>query len=127
MKRMKIQFTKSPTGAYGLAYNAGDMAELEEKQAKELMEKGYAVSPEVMDGEDSDLPEDLPGREVLVAAGVTMDELKQVDDYTVYSGIGAKLAEKLTKYLKPEGDPGGDGEQTGDDGGEQTGENAGED
>lgn len=39
----KIKFLKSPTGKYGLAYVAGDVAEFEEKQANELIESGFAT------------------------------------------------------------------------------------
>jgi hypothetical protein len=37
-----IVFVASPTGAYDLAYSAGDIADFEENQAKELVESGYA-------------------------------------------------------------------------------------
>lgn len=40
-KLVKGKFLLSPTGRFGLAYNAGEPAELEEKQAKELDEAGY--------------------------------------------------------------------------------------
>ncbi|MBF4484427.1 hypothetical protein [Flavobacterium sp. CSZ] len=40
-KLVKGKFLLSPTGRFGLAYNAGELAELEEKQAKELDEAGY--------------------------------------------------------------------------------------
>ena len=37
-----IIFVASPTGAYDLAYSAGDIADFEVNQAKELVESGYA-------------------------------------------------------------------------------------
>ncbi|WP_202703149.1 hypothetical protein [Flavobacterium sp. UGB4466] len=40
-KLVKGKFLLSPTGRFGLAYNAGESAELESKQAAELDEAGY--------------------------------------------------------------------------------------
>lgn len=37
-----VIFVASPTGAFDLAYSAGDIADFEENQAKELVESGYA-------------------------------------------------------------------------------------
>jgi hypothetical protein len=37
-----IQFVASPTGFFDLAYSSGDVVEFEQKQAKELVEAGYA-------------------------------------------------------------------------------------
>lgn len=37
-----IKFVASPTGLFDLAYSSGDVAEFEQKQAKELVEAGYA-------------------------------------------------------------------------------------
>lgn len=37
-----VKFLLSPTGAFGLGYNEGEEAELEAKQASELVELGYA-------------------------------------------------------------------------------------
>lgn len=38
----KIQFIKSPTGAFKLAYNVGEKANFDVKQAAELIEAGFA-------------------------------------------------------------------------------------
>lgn len=43
----KIQFIKSPTGKFGLAYNAGDILNTESVDAKiidKLTKEGYAIS-----------------------------------------------------------------------------------
>lgn len=44
---MKIQFVKSPVGAFLLGYAENEVVELEEKLAAELIESGFAV--EVID------------------------------------------------------------------------------
>jgi len=41
-KTKKVKFKKSPTGAYNLAYSAGDEATLSAQQAKEVVEDDYA-------------------------------------------------------------------------------------
>jgi hypothetical protein len=41
-KQVKIKFLLSPTGKFNLAYNEGEVAEFEEKQAAELVEAKYA-------------------------------------------------------------------------------------
>lgn len=41
--KAKVKFLQSPTGAFNLAYNAGDEAELGKELAIELIDKGYAV------------------------------------------------------------------------------------
>lgn len=42
MAKQKIKFLKSPTGAYGLAYSAGDQATIEAKQADILVKEKFA-------------------------------------------------------------------------------------
>lgn len=39
---VKIEFTASPTGKFNLAYNKGETANFEVKQAAELIEAGFA-------------------------------------------------------------------------------------
>lgn len=41
-EKIKIQFLISPTGLFGLAYNEGEIAEVEKEQALELIEAKYA-------------------------------------------------------------------------------------
>jgi len=41
-KKLKIQFTKSPTGTFKLGYNVGDKVSLSSALATELIEAGYA-------------------------------------------------------------------------------------
>jgi hypothetical protein len=39
----KVKFIKQPTGRFNLAYSEGEVAELNEALANELIEFGYAV------------------------------------------------------------------------------------
>lgn len=41
-KEVKIQFLLSPTGRFNLAYNIGEVAKINELQANELVEAGFA-------------------------------------------------------------------------------------
>lgn len=41
-KKQKIEFIKSPTGAFKLGYSIGDIEEFDNKQAQILIEAGYA-------------------------------------------------------------------------------------
>ncbi len=41
-KKVKIQFLLSPTGKFQLAYNVGEVVKINELQANELIEAGYA-------------------------------------------------------------------------------------
>lgn len=75
---------------------------MEEKQAREMAKEGIV---EILDGkksDDYDLPVDLPGRKEIAAAGITLEELLEISDYTEIKGIGKGTAEKLVNYLKPE-------------------------
>jgi hypothetical protein len=39
---MRIRFLKSPTGAYKLGYDAGDVVDLPEAQCMEMIDTGFA-------------------------------------------------------------------------------------
>lgn len=41
-KKVKIKFLKSPAGKFLLSYRVGQVVEMEEKQASEIVEAGYA-------------------------------------------------------------------------------------
>ena len=41
-KTIKVEFLKSPTGHFGLAYNVGETATLEAKIAEDLIELEFA-------------------------------------------------------------------------------------
>lgn len=40
---MTIQFTKNPTGRYGLAYEVGETVTVPDSQAMDLIADGYAI------------------------------------------------------------------------------------
>ena len=42
-KKVKIRFTKSPTGLFKLSHHVNDVVDFPESQAKELVEGGVAV------------------------------------------------------------------------------------
>jgi hypothetical protein len=41
-KKGRVRFIQSPTGAYKLGYNIGDVADLDSSLCVELIEKGFA-------------------------------------------------------------------------------------
>ena len=43
VKKVKVKFLVSPTGLYGLAYNAGDVAPLPKPQADTVVENKHGV------------------------------------------------------------------------------------
>jgi len=101
MPTKKIQFTKSPTPVFNLAYFAGDIVEMPANQADTLIEAEFAVEFFPVVSEAADLPQDIPGRDKLIAFGVTsMAELRQYDDPCEIKGIGKKTAEAILEYLK---------------------------
>jgi hypothetical protein len=102
MNSITIRFIKSPTGRYNLAYSAGNVVAFEEKQAREMIESGYAVEHQPgKPGDDPvDLPGDIPGRANLVKSGVTtMAELAKYKDFKDIPGIGRSLAARLAAYM----------------------------
>jgi len=92
----KLKFVKHP-GSFNLAYHPGEEGMFEEKQASELIASGVCVALD----EESDLPEDLPGRNHILKAGLSLDELKEIKDFTDIPGIKKNIAEKLTQYFNP--------------------------
>jgi Xaa-Pro aminopeptidase len=94
MKNITVIFTKSPN-SFNLGYGVGETGEFDEKQAKELFRAGVA---EPVEAEDA-LPEDLPGRKQILNAGLSLEELKEVKDFTEIKGITKAIAEKLTEYF----------------------------
>jgi hypothetical protein len=41
---MKIEFVKSPSGIFKMAYSAGEQADIDEKTAKNLIKDGFAIA-----------------------------------------------------------------------------------
>lgn len=100
MKTRKIRFTRGPAGAFKLAYFVGDVTDIEEKQAKELIRFGFAEPYESEVGDSSDLPPGIPGRKVLVDLNLSLEDLKSIDDLTELNGIGAPTAAKIKQFLE---------------------------
>jgi len=92
----KLKFIKHP-GGFNLAYHPFEVGMFEEKQAAELIGAGVCIAVE-----ESDLPEDLPGRNYILKAGLSLEELKEIKDFTEIPGIKKNIAEKLTTYFNPE-------------------------
>jgi len=93
----KLKFIKHP-GSFNLAYHPGEEGLFEEKQASELIAAGICIALE----NESDLPQDLPGRNYILKAGLSLEELKEIKDFTEIPGIKKNIAEKLTTYFNPE-------------------------
>lgn len=96
---MKVVFKKSKQG---LGYFTGSIADLPNDQAKQLIDDGFVV-PSGETAIDSDLPEDLPGREALIKEGlITIDQvLAAAETLTDIKGIGKKTADEILTALNP--------------------------
>ena len=87
----------------GYAYFTGDVSPLSEKEAKQLLKDKYieryvAPAPEVP---KTDLPDDFPGRDALISHGLlTLEEARQIKDFTEIRGIGRSTNEMILDYLK---------------------------
>lgn len=95
---MKIKFKKS---APGFAYFAGDVADVNPEAAAKLVDDGFAIIVPETEGDDNELPEDLPGRLILFKEGIkTLDDVKKItDSLTEIKGIGKKLAGDIVAYI----------------------------
>jgi len=51
---MKVKITKDPAGKYSLAYMIGEVLELPDQQAKDLIEDGYAETTKEVIGHKHD-------------------------------------------------------------------------
>jgi hypothetical protein len=87
----------------GFAYFAGDVSPLPEKAAKPLLKGGFIeryVAPKPVPPK-TDLPDDFPGRDALVAHGLlTLEEARQIKDFTEIRGIGKSTNKMILDYLK---------------------------
>lgn len=80
----------------------------ERKQLGSLVEDHDGDAPEVV---ESDLPDNLPGRAVLIEAGyASLDAIAEVEDLTSIDGIGAKTADAIEEYFAGD-DEGDEGDQ----------------
>lgn len=87
----KLYFIRSPKG-YG--YHAGHVHEVPEDQAKKFKKSGVARPA------TKTLPKDIPGRKALIDAGYeTIQEVKEISDFSEINGIGTKTQQELAGYL----------------------------
>ncbi len=91
-----VQFIKSGS-PYGFGYSAGATGViLDKKQADELERLGVLkiIEPPVT------LPDDLPGRDKLIAAGFkSVEEINKISDLTEVPGVGKVLAKQIVQYF----------------------------
>jgi len=97
MRKQKVEFIRQP-GKYRLGYFPGDRAEFDEKQAREMAKAGIVTIIEKES--EPDLPKDLPGREALVKAGISYEDLLKIENYEEIEGVGKATASKLKEYFK---------------------------
>jgi hypothetical protein len=60
--------------------------------------------PDATTAIESDLPEDIPARDVLVAKGVTFDQVKAMSKPSLIAirGVGRQYADQILQFLHPE-------------------------
>lgn len=87
----------------GYAYFKDDVVELDVKVYEDLKQlkivKEY--TEEDIEEPETDLPADLPARDILIEAGInTMADLQGIEDFTQINGIGKKFAGLISDFLK---------------------------
>lgn len=84
-----------------MAYFENDVADLPNEKAAGLVNKGWAIMVPDTEGEENNLPEDLPAREVLFDNGLeTIDDIKNaIDTLTDIKGIGKKTVQQIKKFI----------------------------
>lgn len=94
---MWIKFIKAKAG---LAYFKDNKVDMPDKEANELIESGYALPVDALPPK-TDLPELLPGREMLIRGGLLTKKqvLNSKETLTDIPGISAKLAERIVEQL----------------------------
>lgn len=94
---MWIKFLKAKAG---LAYFKDNKVDMPDKEANKLIETGYALPVEALPLK-SNLPELLPGREMLIKGGLLTKEqvLNSKETLTDIPGISTKLAERIIEQL----------------------------
>jgi hypothetical protein len=89
---VKKYFKKKPPKS---GYFKGRVHLVPEDLAKELEKQGYCRDV------TETLPNDLPGRDAFLEAGIeTVEEIKELDDLTKVNGIGDATAEDIVEYFK---------------------------
>lgn len=69
-----------------------------------LIVSGKSKTAETIDkNTESDLPENLPGRDAFIAAGMSFEDVKKFDfEKNKVNGVGAKTVEALKAYAEAE-------------------------
>lgn len=103
---IKVKWVKAH---FKYAYSAGDVGYVREDAVETLVASGYViplpdeiVTPAPDPGPPvNPLPEDMPGREKLFAAGFTeVAKVKEAGDGLLDAGISNAMLKKIIKYLK---------------------------
>lgn len=92
----KVVFLVNGHG-FGFSYVKGERAELPEVTADELCDQGICKLDDSV--EESDLPADLPGREIFLKEGFSFAQVKGIPDFTEIKGIGKSTSEAIGAYL----------------------------
>lgn len=97
-KTKRIRFVLSPTGVFKLAYNVGEEAVLEEKQADTLIEAGYAR----LVGADGNMVDNAKTTDLQTQLDAEKAKSAQLQtELDAEKDANRILAEKLEAALKP--------------------------
>ncbi len=103
MKLIKVKFIKQG-GIVGMAHWLGDVVEMPEIMAIELQERGIVEKFNPANEPATDLPENLPARDLILEAGITTIEevLMEIEagTLTAIKGIGKVTATQIAKQLQ---------------------------
>lgn len=102
MSEIKVKFRKSPSGnPFNLGYFVGDIATVEEKQAQELIDAGYAFE---CGKEETNLPLNFPYREKFAQLdAITVKDVVDLGDLNELEGFNEVMSSKVYGYLLAEG------------------------
>ena len=102
---MKLKFLKNAMG-FGFGYFAGQVGEVKDKDAGRLIKAGVArqYDPKKdVPNVEPDLPEDFPGRKVLIENGLkTLEEVKKASSQDLLldiNGIGKTLNVQISEWF----------------------------
>jgi len=95
---VKVKFLRA---APKYAYSAGDIGIVSADKAPGLLSGGYIIIlPEEDDQKENLLPEDLPGRDKLFAAGFdSVEKVKAAGD-SLLDAVSNTMLKKIKAYLK---------------------------
>ena len=99
MQFIKVKFRKSHPE---FAYYAGDIGSVTEESAAKLLESGHIIllPEDEIEEKENTLPEDLPGRDKLFAAGFgTIESVKEAGE-SVSDVLNKTELKKLNTYFE---------------------------